>query len=337
MRFGKIAVVALVGVVAACAPTAGPSTPSPSDPPAPSPSGSPGTLPTATPGADSSPLDADHLPHQFLVTGALTESDNAVRVVDALHTVARRLPAVKLDITVSAATLSVLDEHQRVITYRWADDSIDAAATDFEFLGQQTFDPKDYPIESVGKMFDIADLLGVSGKLVYQVQDYRQQQVVQTVSSKPESSTVFFLKDVTAVPDLGTTNAQDITLGLQSVVSDAQEIVEFGFNAERGYWALVSEDDRQRLRIRKDGIPTFEAPATSGGLTSRPTFDPHAIEPMVLARAIAEHQPSPESTCEVNVQVRQPLSTASVQLTCDGSSHFLSLDGQSLDDELGPG
>lgn len=316
-----------MGALAACAPTAAPT----------GPASSPGsTSASPEPGASTSALTPPALPRQFPVTGSLLESDNARRVTAALHAVAGDLPALKLDVTVSSARLSVLDGQRRVLTYQWSDGVIDQATSDLQYLGQHTFDPDDFPLDAVAQMFDIADLLGVAGQLVYQVQDYRGQQVVQTVSSAPETTTVFFRSDATAVPVLGTMTAPDMLMGIHAVVDGAPAVLELGFSPVRGYWAVVDGADGTRVRTRKDGIPTFEAPAQAVGMDQRSAFDPTLFDPVVLARAIAERQRTPDEQCEVIVQVRAPLTTPSARIDCQGQVHFVAPDGSSLDDELGP-
>ncbi|WP_296136722.1 hypothetical protein [uncultured Tessaracoccus sp.] len=284
--------------------------------------------PTATATATAStaaPLDPDHLPHAFTINGALLDGRNARLVQRVLTKVADGLPALKLDMTASTMTLTVLDGH-RAIGYRWMNGTVDETTTDFQYFGQDTFDPEDFPLESVGTMFDVADLLGVQGKLVYQVQQYREQQVVQTVASQPESLTVFFRDDASAVPVLDVRTTADIAEGLASVVEDADAVVEFGFSAQRGYWARVPVEDGRELRTRKGGIPTFAVP--DGGPADAPTFDPALIRPATIATALATRRSGEDDDCEVRVDAAD--GTPAMTIRCGGTTTRTDLAGKAL-------
>lgn len=312
----RIGVAALALLLAACAPSPAPQGPSPASP----------TTPSASP-TPTGTMDAEALPQPLPLEGTLVEADNSRTVVEALWDAASRKPALKLDVTVTQATLTVLDGG-KVASYRWADDVVDAATSDFEYFEQQTFDPTGYPLDSIGLMFDVADLLGVRGELVYQVQEYREEQVLQTVSSRPESFTVFFDRDATAVPVLGVTTTADIAEGLREVVGDDIAIREFGFSAERGYWAVTTTVDGEVMRVRKDGIPMFQAP--SAALIEGEAFSARYIDPTVIARVLADLRTDPDQACSLRVAWSEAAHRATMTADCGDGPVETNLDGTPL-------
>ena len=326
----RIAAAALALLMVGCTPQPAP----PSEPgtePTPTPTAT--ATPTATPTAGPSPWDDEQLPYPRPVRGLLTEGTNAAGVVDVLHRAAARLPVLKVDVTTTQATLTALTPDEDVVSFRWSEGVVDAATTDFQYLGQATFDPADFPLASIGRMFDVADLRGVHGEPIYQVQEYREGVVMQTVSSLPETATVFFRLDGTAVPFLGVTSAVDIADGFDAVTDELDLIHQFGFTDERGYWATYPEGDEARTRIRLGGVPAYEIPATEAELPQ--AFDPALIDPAVISMVLSRHRDDPEQPCEVAVDMSLRRSAPVMEVLCDAETFYADLDGRDMTDLIG--
>lgn len=318
--------VALVALVAGCTAPAPGTTGGPTST-APTPSASPS--PTPSPSFTGSPLPDSDLPLDFAVSQALVDGA-AQAVVEELHRVAGGLPVLKVDVTADAATLSALLPDRSVATYQWRDDVISRVDSDVQYFEQATFDPHEYPLESVGRMFDVADLRGVRGDLVLQIVDYREGQVLMTVTSRPESETVFFRRDGTAVAVLGMTSVADITAGLGEVVGDATAAYAVGFNATRGYWADLPDEEEGVVlnRARVGAVPVFETRRTaSPGLA---TFDPTAIQPAALAKAVALFQDTPDQQCDVTIDMSLQRSAPVARVDCQGDIGYADLEGRDM-------
>lgn len=310
-------------VLSGCTPLS-PGAPDPVPPPA-GVSGSPTTW-EASPGA--SPIPDDQLPLAFPIPGQLIDSAEAV--VEELHRVAGGLPVLKVDVTVDQATLTALLPDRGVLSYRWSGDEIARVDSDIQYLDQATFDPSDFPLASATRMFDIADLRGVRGQLVLQIVDYRERQVLMTVTSRPESTTVFFRPDGTAVAELGYTGVADLADGLAEVIGDDTEAFAVGFNATQGYWAELPDDEPGVLvsRNRMGGLPVFETRRSETPAVE--TFDPRAIQPATLAMVIARFQPDPAVPCDVRIDRSTRRSAAVVRVDCEGEVHFADLEGRDM-------
>lgn len=288
---------------------------------------SPSAAPDVSTYPGASPLPDSELPLPFPLNGPLINS--AAEVVEELHRVAGGLPVLKLDITRTQATLTALLADGGVASYRWSEDQITRVDSDIQYLEQATFDPSDFPLESAARMFDIADLRGVRGELVLQIIDYRERQVFMTITSRPESTTVFFRKDGTAVAELGYTSVADLTAGLDEVIDDATDAYAVGFNAEQGYWADLPEEPGVVLsRSRMGGLPVFET--RRGETPAVDLFDPQHIEPATLAMVIARFQGDPAVPCDVRIDRSTQRSGAVVRVECEGEVRYADLEGRDM-------
>ncbi len=325
MRAWTIAAACIV-LLSSCSPTTttGSSSPQPTTP---TPS-----LQVVTPTA--TPVPDDQLPISYPITGTLT-SGEAGAVVAELHEVAGGHPVLKVDLTAKQATLTALLPDRSVVSYRWENGEITRVDSDIQYLEQATFDPADYPLDSLGRMFDIADLRGVRGELVLQVVEYRPGRVMMTVTSRPESKTVFFRQDGTAVASLGLTSVADITEGLSEVLGDASEAYSVVLSPTLGYSADLPDKEAGVVlnRTRPAEMPTFETrrsdlPGTAG-------FDPSLIQPAPLAKAIARSQRSPEEQCTVTIDMSLGRSAPVARIECGGSTTYADMDGRDMTELIG--
>lgn len=278
------------------------------------------TVEPASPSLSASPRPSELLPNAFPIDGPLTRGDNAARVVAELDRVTEHAPILKLNVSDTDATLIALGPENRVLSYRWYDGVVDSTITDFAFLGQKTFRPADFPLTQLPLMLDIADMLGVKGRVVYQVQQFRDLEVVQSVSSQPETKTVFFNEDATAVEQLGTTDPTDVERGLSTVIGTATHLLEVGFSAQRGYWAVYDRGRETVLRQRMGGLPAYIVP------TQRPAgraFLASQIDVQVITGLL------PEGSCEVVVRAAEKAQPR-ITVGCDGSQRHYSLAGEEI-------
>lgn len=285
--------------------------------------------PTPSPSLTGSPLPDSYLPLEFTVTVPLVDG-SADEVVTELHRVAGGLPVLKVDVTADAATLSALLPDLSVTTYQWRDGAISRVDSDVQYFEQATFDPGDFPLDSVGRMFDIADLRGVRGDLVLQIVDYREGQVLMTVTSRPETQTVFFRPDGTAVAVLGMTSVADISSGIHEVIGENVEAYRVGFNATRGYWADLPDAESGVVlsRARVGAVPVFETRRNDSPTLA--TFDPSLIQPAALAMAVAQFQTTPEEQCDVVIDMSLQRSAPVARVECQGNVHYADLEGRDM-------
>lgn len=326
----SLAAAAVAVVLAGCTPLSPGSTNPPPPPPVQSPTSSPTTVGPPSLPPTAATLPAEVFPLAFAIEGRLL--DHAEEVVAELHRVAGGLPVLKVDLTDTQATLTALLPDAQVASYRWFDGEVTRVESDIQYLEQATFDPADFPLSSASRMFDVADLRGVRGELVLQVVEYREGQVLMTITSRPESTTVFFRPDGTAVAELGYTSVADLTDGLEEVIGTSTEAYAVGFDATRGYWVDLpdAEPGVTVNRSRLGGLPMFET--RRGETPPLETFDPQEIEPAILAMVIATTQLDPTEPCAVTIDRSTGRSGAVVKVDCAGEATYADLEGRDMTD-----
>lgn len=332
MIFRRVAAtLGALAVLVGCTPETGPgpTTAPSSSPSVSSPSPSPTPTPSPSPTATASPWGTDRLPFPFRIVGPLV--DNVPAVVEALHRAADHLPVLKLDITTTQATLTALTPEEKVVSYRWSDGQINTTDSDFEYLGQATFDPAAFPLDSVARMFDVANLNGVSGDLVLQILDYRDGTVLMTVTSRPETGTVFFHPDGSAVSPLGVTSVADLEQGIAAVVQDSTQVYSVSITQAGGYRSELPDGAGTILtRTRMGAFPVFATQRTE--TTTLAPFDPSLIAPNLLAKLIAEHRTSPDSTCDVTIDMSLQRFAPVMKFDCSGTTIYTDMDGRDMTD-----
>lgn len=253
-------------------------------------------------------------------------------VVAKLHELSGLRPALKLDVSETEVTLVVLDTDKTARAYKWRDGTIEFAETDVQYLGQTIFWPTDVALENVHLIFDNAALLGTStsGQNL-QVVEYRTGRVLMTVTTTPESTTIFFRPDGSVFRTLNITSVADIREGIAEVTEAATQVYSLGFNSQLGYWSeLPGTDDETERRSRMENRPTYVSQRT--GTSSLEPFDPTLVDPAALAQSIAAF--STGGDCAVEIDNRFDRVQPVVTYQCDGETHYSDLQGRDMTDQL---
>ena len=314
-------------LVAGCVPAAGTPTDSPSATPSASPTR---TGPAPSRSATRSPAPTPSLPSTFEVSTPLIDG-GAATVVAELHRVSGLRPALKLDVTADQVTLIVLGTDKQARGYRWLDGVIESAETDVQYLGQTIFWPTDFALENVRLMFNNAALLGTSsqGQLL-QVVDYRPGHVFMSVSTTPETDTIFFTKDGSVVPSLDTTAVADIRQGINDVTGGSSSVYAVGFSQALGYYAEVPKGDFTERRSRMANRPTFYS--QRAGNSALEPFDPSDVDAASLAQSIVTYDSG--EGCAVEIDNRFERVQPVVTYECSGETFHSDLQGRDMTDQL---
>ena len=250
-----------------------------------------------------------------------------------LHEVSGLRPALKLDISEAEVTLTVLAMDMQPRSYRWRDGIIDLAETDVQYLRQTTFWPTDFALDNVARIFDVAALLGTSSNgQVLQVVEYRPGHVFMSVSTTPETNTIFFRKDATVFRSLDMTSVADIREGVAAVTSSRDLVLSIGFEESRGYFAeMPGPKNTVERRTRMQNRPTFTSQRNGG--SSLTPFDPRLVDPAALARTIALHN-STGKGCSVEIDNRFERVQPVVTYQCDGETFHSDMQGRDLTAQL---
>lgn len=278
-----------------------------------------------------SPDPMPSLPIAFEIATPLIDG-GAATVVAKLHELSGLRPALKLDISDAEVTLIVLDRNKTARGYRWSDGLIEAAETDVQYLGQTIFWPTDFAVDNVQLIFDNAALLGTSSSgQNLQVVEYRPGQVLMSVSTTPESATIFFRPDGSVFRSLGTTAVADIREGISAVTAGTRTVYSIGFTPQLGYYSELPVDgDATERRSRMENRPTYYAQRT--GQSASETFDPELVDPTALAKTIASYSTGEGCTVEIDNRFKRVQPVISYQ--CDGQTYYSDLKGRDLTAQL---
>lgn len=286
------AVVLALGPLAACSQQQ-PTAPSPSAP----------VSSSAAPSRSSATSSASPTPSPTPAPD-LRRPGAARRAVGELLLASGGLPVIKLDVTSTEATLSAL-KGNKVVAWRWAKGKVLAVESDIQYIRQAPFSPDDYALDDLGGLFDqAARISGSRQDQELQLVEYGSGQVLMTVTTRPESATVFFRPDGTPINQLDFTTAEGFTEALRDVTEGQQEVSGLGWSADGGLWAdhAAKEDTITRV-TRQARVPAWTADRR--GNSESPTFRPGVVDPEVLARLVRE----------LPQQTRQPGAAVSFEIT----------------------
>ena len=317
MSLRRVIAIAMVVLLAGCS--------FPSDPePTRAPSATTSDSATPEPGVTSSPTVVFPVP--MSVTQDLIKG-GAKQIVRRMMEITNNRPALKLDVSASEVTLTVLDTTQKPFTLRWRANQIAPAESDIQYLGQTTFRPTDYPLGNISELFDIATRMGAtSTEKVLQVVEQRSGEVYLTVTTTPETKTVFFEKDGTAVRNLGYTSVADLTDGLAAVIAGSRAATQIGFGPNTGYWIdLPANNGITERRIRSAALPVYTTRLKE--TSSLTPFDPIQLNALVLARSIQKFNHGSKAECRIEVDNRYRRKTPIIRYDCSGRVHFTDPDG----------
>ncbi len=281
--------------------------------------------------ATRTPDPTPSLPVTFDIATPLIDG-GAATVVAKLHELSGLRPALKLDVSEDEVTLVVLDRDLAARGYRWREGIIEPAETDVQYLRQTIFWPTDFALDNVHLIFDNAALLGTSSSgQNLQVVEYRPGQVLMSVTTTPESATIFFRPDGSVFRSLGTTSVADIREGIEAVTEGARRVYSVGFNAQLGYWSeLPADDEATERRARMSNRPTYYSQRT--GTSALATFDPGMVDPAALAQTAASHNTG--EGCAVEIDNRFDRVQPVVTYQCDGETYHSDLQGRDLTAQL---
>ena len=221
----------------------------------------------------------------------------------------------------------MLDTTQKPFTLRWRANQITPADSDIQYLGQTTFRPTDYPLGNINDLFDTATRMGATGmEKIMQIVEQRSGEVYLTVTTIPETKTVFFEKDGTPVRNLGYTSVADLTDGLAAVIAGSRAATQIGFGPNTGYWIdLPAYNGITERRIRSAALPVYTTRIKEA--SSLTPFDPTQLDALVLARSIQKFNSGSKAECEIEVDNRYRQKTPIIRYDCGGEVHFAAPDG----------
>lgn len=309
--------------------------------------GEPGTRTSATQSASTSASAQDMTP--------LTTPGMARTAVNALLKAAGTDKVIKVDITAHEASLSIVRDG-KPYTWAWMDGQVSPAESDIENVQQTSFKPKDFNIDNVGQLFtEAARTAGSSRSQELQIVEYNQGRVLMTVTTYPETATVFFRPDGSQVHDLAFNTGAGIQEALSDCLDGATSVLAVGFDPDTGlYVDLPGDRDGVVMEVtRPANLPAWSAQLKK---QTPDSFKADLIQPSVIAHLIdylsglssststsspsAPKNPSASASKQLSrvswvIDRRDKLAQPVIRFTVDGHTYAYTLAGTDVTTLLG--
>jgi hypothetical protein len=174
-------------------------------------------------------------------------------MLDRLLTAAGPGQLIMVEATAETATVSVLaaDETEPV-TWAYREGLIQRAASDLQYVDQASFTLDDFALDDLGRLFRVAARLsGETAQQTLQIVEYSGGRVMMTVTTNPESRTVFFNPDGALLPELNYQTEAGVAAGLADVLAGRVVVRQVGVDSEAGAWASYAGPDDTTVRCQR--------------------------------------------------------------------------------------
>lgn len=218
----------------------------------------------------------------------LTEPGVARTVVDQLMDAAGADQAVLVSVTEHEATVAVV-KNGAAETWGYRGGRIAPVRSDVNYVAQAFFDPDDFALDDVGALFRAG--MAVSGSDAGQelsIVDYSGGYVAMTVTTNPESRTVFFNPDGTLLPTLEFSSAEGLAQGYREVVGDRMLALQLRFGSDVGVTVDSAGTGVGTTTRRQRAARTPVIVTTRNEQPTLPAFNPQRVDPAVVWSVVRE-------------------------------------------------
>lgn len=239
----------------------------------------------------------------------LTRPGQATAMVKRLAEAARSTQLLQVEITRTEATVSVLLDGTPH-TWAWRNQSVQEVQGDILDVDQASFSIDAFNIDDVASLFSqAAAIAGSASNQELQIVDSSAGEVMMSVSSLPESRTVFFYPDGRLLPTLNFASKDGIIAGLADAIGQTSQVTMVGIRNDVGayvdYPGVAGRTTFRRLRA--PAVPTIiiERGDRSTPLLFSPSLVRAEVVWTVLVRELAKGSTGPVHTWSVEVDDRE--------------------------------
>lgn len=189
---------------------------------------------------------------------------------------------LSVEITKDTVEVTVLDQDDTAVAWAYRQGELAEVPTDQQYVDQATFDIQRFNLADVGAMLRAA--AGQSGSEQSQtltIVDYSGGNVTMSVSTVPESRTVFFTPAGALLPVLSFDTPGGISAGLADVVQGHQTAFSVTVDSENGVWAEYAGETDTLIRLTR----TAKVPVTtnvSARSVDLPQFEVDQVNPRAI-------------------------------------------------------
>ncbi len=188
-------------------------------------------VPTSAPTAASSPASTPADPD-------FTEPGAAAAMVASLLTDAGSRQALMVEISRDSVQVSVLSAEGKPVTWAHRDGKSAEVPSDLAYVDQATFDVARFNLSNVGGLFRAAaSMSGSEENQSLTIVDYSGGEVVMSVSTLPESRTVFFNPDGSLLEPLNFDAPGGIENGIREAIGLQLTVYSVTVQSDQGAWA----------------------------------------------------------------------------------------------------
>lgn len=252
-------------------------------------------------------------------------------MIKELVAAAGTINAIKVEISAHEASLSIVSG-MTAKTWAWRKGTILVVDSDTQFVGQKIFDPRDYDVSDISGMFETAATLAKSDSgQQLQIVEYADRTVYMTVTTNPESLTVFFRKDRSLVSQVDLTTLNGLREAYSDVVESKKLVNAFGILPNQGgMYVDVAVLDTIVRTVRQPRLPVRTT--TRREATKLSPFDPALVKPTIIATSLdrlsartSTQTIAPGWSLEVSTKDNTP--EPRMYFTVNGEQSVLTLDG----------
>lgn len=178
-------------------------------------------------------------------------------MVQRLLTEAGHRRALMVEVTKTSVQVSMLGSDQTPVTWAYRDGEIGQVTSDLAYVDQATFDVDRFNISDVGALFRAAaSMSGSQENQSLTIVDYSGGEVMMSVSTVPESRTVFFNPDGSLLEILDFDTPGGVARGIEAAVGPRLSVYSVTVESEQGAWVdYPGADDTVVRRTRTAKVP----------------------------------------------------------------------------------
>lgn len=256
------------------------------------------------------------------------------QVIDDLCAAVSDHPIVRVTITRTTASVTYTTKKDEPHTLKWDKGRITPNDEGTDVVSATPFDPHDFNLDDIAALFtQAAEISGSAFQQTLQITNFNGDQLAMTITTYPESITVFFNADGTLVPIIDLTTPEGISIGLADVTTGRSVVRAVGVTSGSQVWADVATDSGVlERRIRPSHVPMYRASRREQNVDI--PFEPAKIDPEVIARLVRTGaglvDGDPHRPTDLTISRPPDESDPVIVISQGTNSTTLSLDGEAL-------
>jgi hypothetical protein len=258
-----------------------------------------------------------------------TQPGVAEAMVKQLITEAGSDRVLMVEVKATTVQVSVLKD-KRAVTWAYRNGETGKAASDLTYVDQATFDVTKFNISDVGALFRAAaGQSGSSSSQSLSIVDYSAGEVMITVSTQPESSTVFFNPDGSLLEVLDFDTQGGIARGISETTSGHPNLTALTVTSDQSVQADYPGANGTTVRItRAPRVPPISNVRSGADLPEFPTGKVNAAAIWQVVTAIrGQSEVASHAKWSVTIDNREKLSQPRMYFTFGFKVVTTDLDG----------